>query len=464
MAWQELGVALASGVLVPVIIGLARLAWTRRRVPTALARSVRRNSYLGLVLAESQRSDLSRLEVLAPRLTRAGSSMLIEQIQRSWAEIAKRGCVRVVTLDSEECIRAGAELLAAGIAVRVARRQLGSEDLSYHLFEEDSGASTCIVNHHQDGSDCPALISGTVPSQVYRDDFANLWRLASPLEAVLAEKIIDRAADAADPRSVLRALKEVSARLNLDSRCVDRLLPHLAFRNGCPIVIVVGLPGSGKSEVRRRLAGKLAALSIKCRSITDYVYAYRDFVHEMIKLEPARVAGFEAHAGGAFTAPDEAALTPALRALAQAARDSLNDNEVTLVEFARADLVTALGEFEHLRNRSHVIHVRAPRALREDRLSRRAEPPESVLDDTSLTLRLSDNHLLPSTAERTLYSSDGIPQLLDSRQWRRRVFHIENNLDDGGAQIDASLDQFIDTVLSRLRPGETPTVAHLVTR
>jgi len=428
-------------------------------VPTALARSVRRTSYLGVVLAESVRAGTTRLDVLAPRLAPARVAPLVRRIQDSWAAVVRRGVVRVVTLDSEECIEAGAELSAAGVEVRIARRELGSESLSYHLFGAgQSGTSTAIVNHHQDGLDRPGLVQGVVPVQPYRTHFSAMWHASSPLESVLAEKIIQRAGAVTDPRPVLRELKEISARLHLDPRCVDKLLPHLAFRHGCRVVLVVGLPGSGKSYVRRCLAAKLSALSIKSRGLTDYVFAYRDFLHEVTMLGPGPAAGFVPHAGGGFTAPDEAALAPALRALVQAARDSMDENEVTLVEFARADLIRALREFESLRAGAQVIHVMASETLRADRLSRRAEPPESILNDESITLRLSDNHALPSTAARTLYHSDGIAQLRMSRQWGRRIFEIDNDLDDGGARVDVALEEFVETVLRPYRVGAaTPT-------
>jgi dephospho-CoA kinase len=240
---------------------------------------------------------------------------------------------------------------------------------------------------------------------------------------------------------------------------VDKLLPHLAFRHGCRVVLVVGLPGSGKSYVRTCLAAKLSALSIKTRGLTDYVFAYRDFLHEVTMLGPGPAAGFVPHFGGGFIAPDEAALAPALRALGQAARDSLDENEVTLVEFARADLVRALHEFESLRVGARVIHVMASETLRADRLNRRAEPPESILHDGSITLRVSDNHALPSTAARTLYRTDGIAQLRTSRQWGSRVFEIDNDLDDGGARINAALDEFVESILRPYRSGEA-TSAH----
>src|SRR5262249_24389158 len=186
MSWQEsLGVAVASGVLVPAILGLARLAWNRRRVPTALTRSVPRASYLRVVLAESQRPGTTQLEVLGPRLMPARTGRLIRQIQGSWAAIVPQGTVRVIILDSEECIEAGAELSVMGVEVRVARRELGSESLSYHLFGTGEGVtSTAIINHHQGGHDRPELVHGTVPTEPYRAHFCDVWQSASPLESV----------------------------------------------------------------------------------------------------------------------------------------------------------------------------------------------------------------------------------------------------------------------------------------
>ena len=96
---------------------------------------MRRPAYLSTVLAESRREDIVTLDVLAPRLQTASSGPLIEDIQVSWKRINDRGRVRVLTLDSDACIEGGAELLRGDIEVRVARRDLGAESLSFHLFE-----------------------------------------------------------------------------------------------------------------------------------------------------------------------------------------------------------------------------------------------------------------------------------------------------------------------------------------
>lgn len=70
----------------------------------------------------------------------------------------------------------------------------------------------------------------------------------------------------------------------MDDQLVKNVRTHLAFRHGSPVVFIVGLPGSGKSFVRTRLAERLRALRIEVAEVTDYVYAYRDFVHGSIHL------------------------------------------------------------------------------------------------------------------------------------------------------------------------------------
>lgn len=47
----------------------------------------------------------------------------------------------------------------------------------------------------------------------------------------------------------------------LDKECVPRVLPHPGFRHSSSVVFIVGLPGAGKSYVRRKLEGEYAALA-----------------------------------------------------------------------------------------------------------------------------------------------------------------------------------------------------------
>jgi hypothetical protein len=449
MTWtQPLVPSVASGVLVAVILAMARVSWSRRRVPTALSRAVRRKTYLGTVLAESRRECFAALDVLAPRLTPMVENRMIADIQTAWKRISARGQVRVLTLDSRECLEGGLELLD-GIEVRVARRDLDSEDLSYHVFGTPGSAETAIVNHHRGNTDRPVRLNRQGPIKVFRKHFETIWKAASPLEAVIAEKITENAPEPREPAEIMQALKGAALKIE---PCIDKVLRHLAFRNSSSIVFVVGLPGSGKSRVRRLLVQRLDMMGIKTHEETDYLYAFRDFLHGLIKLEPFRGAGFEAHPGGAFAVRDEDALKPALLALEGAVRDSLKESEVTVAEFARSDLVAALDQFDDIRSRCRIIYVQAPPELRTARLTKRVEPAELSVDGRSVIVTPSDNHLLPSAPRHSLYATDDIERLEKSPHWRDRILRIDNDVDDGGAKINAKIDEFIADVIDRYRP------------
>ncbi|MFC4535028.1 hypothetical protein [Sphaerisporangium dianthi] len=451
-SWQNYVVPVTSGVLVAVLLGGVRIAWSRRRVPSALSRGVRRKTYLGAVLSESERGCPARLDVLAPRLSPATESTIFVKIQDAWKRINGRKGVRVVILDSQESLIGGIELMAEGIDVRVTRRELGTESLSFHLFErEGRSAPSAIVNHREDLVDRPVRLNGMPATRLLWDHFEKIWADAQPLEAVLAEKICEKVSEQGEPRAVWRALHEVEVSLNVDLDGAPKVLPHLAFRNSARVVFVVGLPGSGKSHVRRVLARHLAGLGIKTSELSDYTYAYRDFLHAMAKLEPVRAPGFTAYAGGGFSVNNIEVLRPALQALAQAVRDSVKEPRVTIVEFARPDLVAALREFEDLRLESQVIHVNAPAPLRTQRLNRRIEPPEVSVDDTSVTFTLSDNHVLPPAAKQSIYKMDNFPELMADPHWRGRVFSIDNDVDDGGATIETRLGAFVERVIQPYR-------------
>lgn len=444
--------AAVNGLAVPITIAVFRTAWRRRQVPTALTSRVRRSNYLAAVLTESTTDDVTSLDVLAPRLMPAGEDdKQIAAIQAAWKDINIRGKVRILTLDSEESIRAGAQHVRDGIDVRIARRQLGEESLSYHLFRRDTAARcTAIVNHHHDMQDQPARLEGAVPAQVFQDHFRSSWENALPLQSVIAERVIERAGRPATVDAVLHALAEVTSSMALEKECVSRVLPHLGFRHSSSVVFIVGLPGAGKSYVRRKLEAELAQLGVENRGLTDYAFAYRDFLHSMIKLEP-QSGGFEAVEGGAFMVKDEETLSPALRSLAQAVRESMTRTEVTLVEFARADLLSALQEFSDISDRAYILHVDAPADLRAQRLRRRAQPPESAVDGGLVTLTLSDDHLLPSTVERSLYGLDDVDQLAKSARWRSRIVRLQNDQDDKGRQVDDGIRSWVDRVLQPYR-------------
>jgi hypothetical protein len=81
--------------------------------------------------------------------------------------------------------------------------------------------------------------------------------------------------------------------------------------------------------------------------------------------------------------------------------------------------------------RSTVVYVSAPEHLRAERITRRAEQPETAIEGNSIRVALSDDHLLPSSVERNIYGLDDIDRLASSRRWGDRVFPIENAVSRG---------------------------------
>lgn len=450
--------SVVSGILVALLLAVARLMWHRVRVPTELSRRVLRRNYLRAVYAASRRLGVLGLDVLAPRLTPAEGNKTITKMQAAWEQINRKGKVRVVTLDSDDCLETGAELLSRDIEVRVAHRGLDSESLTFHLFDTvDPSEAQAIINRHHRGADKPGRINGAEAIQPFRSYFEEQWAKARPLESVLAEKILPRSGGHLGGEAVLRSLAQAKTKLSLDVRRAEKLLPHLAFRDSGRVVFIVGQPGAGKSYVRSQLVDLLLSMRLECQSLTDYPYAYLDLLHTVLRMDQPLRNGYKAYDGGAFIARDEATLAPALRALERDVRDSMQNYEVTLVEFARPDLIAALNVFEAVKCRSQVIHVSAPAELRLLRLSSRAMPPEISVANEAILLKLSDNHLLPSPAVQSIYAIDGIDKLKASPQWRHRVFEIDNGV-DGGNHTERTLEQFVQKVLDPYRSdGERAT-------
>ena len=251
--------------------------------------------------AESRRPEVRRLDVFAPHLLPARDNEVIAGIQSGWEQINGRERVRVLTLDLEECLQAGAELLERGIEVRVLpnARDLGCDGLTFHLFETSlPDEAIAIVNYHQGNVDRPVQFKGVAPTEVFRGRFHTEWDKARPLEAVIAERIRPRSASCQGRESVLYSIKQAEATgLHLGAHSSEQILPHLAFRDSCAAVFIVGLPGSGKSYIRYRLAQQLGSMRIEYGSLSDYPYAYLDLLRTVLKLNPASGNGFRAYEG-----------------------------------------------------------------------------------------------------------------------------------------------------------------------
>ncbi len=432
-------------------------------MPSALSRQVRRRNYLDTVQAESQRRDVNRIDIYAPRLLPARDSKAIAGIQAEWEKINCRGRVRVLTTSNDESLQAGAELVDRGIEVRVLpdERGLGSDGLTFHLFETSApDDTTAILNHYRQGADRPAWFRGIAPAEPFRSKFDAEWERAGWLESAITRRLLPGPVDCRGADSVRRSIEQAQATgLRLGAGCLEKIVPHLAFRDSCAVVFVLGLPGSGKSYVRSLLQQRLASMRIEAESLTDYPYAYQAFVRTALKLNPQNGNGFKAHEGGAFTVQHERTLAPALHALHSAVLDSMSRCEITLVEFARSDLAAALEVFDDIRPRSQILYIRAAPDLRQARLAARAVPPEVRVEGQVVSLKLSDDHLLPEHAGRTLYQADGLESIKASAHWRDRIFEIDNEA-DGHAHADAKTSEFIDSIVGPYQPAAGRVPGH----
>jgi hypothetical protein len=448
MSWApELLTSVAAGVSVATIVAAARAVWVRRRVPIALSQAVIRKHYVEQILTLSTQDTVTSLDTLSPRFAPRGEDSQIISLQDSWAAINRKGRVRVVIGNADAAITGGAELVGKGVEVRVSP-SFSSENLSYHIFSGDQIAST-VVNQQVDDRVQPALLDGVGPLDVFRHHFTKTWDASTSLESVIAEQAILHAGSDADVRAVGQALRDRSLLYRLDETVRAAVAQHAAFRHSSSIIFIVGMPGSGKSFTRRQLAERLGSLRIQTQELTDYVFAYRDFLHGSIRLAPPRGHGFEPEQAGAFKVSEETQLRPALSSLASRVLSGTGSQQVTLVEFARSDILAALQEFgEESILRSQIIYVQAPSRLREERLHRRARPPElAVSGAVTITVTVSDDHRLPSAAQKSIYGLDDITVLRSDPRWRNRVFTIDND-EDQSPQFEIALNDFITRITS----------------
>jgi len=138
-----------------------------------------------------------------------------------------------------------------------------------------------------------------------------------------------------------------------------------------------------------------------------------------------------------------------LHSLAKQVCENKGRAPLTLVEFARSDLVAALQVFgDEMLSSSQVIHVQASNAVRARRLETRAQPPRIQVTNPTINVLVSDNHRLPSTAANSLYRTDDFGRLQTHPSLAGRIHHIENEDDDPTlARLDDKLDGFVEDIL-----------------
>lgn len=449
MQWAQLVASVAGGVTVAAIVSVARATWGRRRMPRALSQVVKRRQYLSEVHAIAREADVERLDALVPNLMPATTSRLAA-IQETWQEINKRERTRIVTREEEQCLVAAAELLSRDIETRIWRKPI-SNDLSFHLFR--GALQRTVLNLSERGKDHPSKLCGQSVAAIFQTEFDRVWTEAVPVESVLAEYVVSELRRDGDNSRLATHLRELKDKYSLDTTALQAVLRHVAFQHSAPVVFITGLPGAGKSTVRRLLARKLEALRLQVTEENDYLYAFHDFLHGVMMLDGERGKGFSAAQGGAFKVDSEDLLKPALNDMALRISGRRKQASIALVEFARSDIGPALGAFgQAITSSAQLIYVQTSAQTRTERLGTRSQPPRISLAANDIRITLSDDHRLPRAVAESLYLADDFTRVQAGSEVGDRWHVLDNDLDDRGhARIEEKLNGFIEDIIRPYR-------------
>jgi hypothetical protein len=449
MQWAQLAASVAGGVAVAAIVSTARVAWARRRMPRALSQVVKRRQYLSEVHAIAREADVERLDALVPNLAPASTSRLLRAVQESWQEIDQRGRTRVITREEEQSLTTAAELLGRGIEARIWRKPL-SNDLSFHRFR--GSRHRTVLNLSEKGKDHPSRLCGQSVATIFQAEFDRAWDEAVPVESVLAEYVVTELRRDGDHSRLALHLRDLKDKYSLDLAALEAVLRHVAFRHSAPVIFITGLPGAGKSTVRRLLGAKLDALRLQVTEENDYPYAFHDFLHGVMLLDGDRGAGFSASQNGAFRIDDEDLLKPALNEMALRI-SGREQSSIALAEFARSDIGPALTTFgQEVTSAAHLIYVRTSAGTRTERLRLRSQPPRINVMANDIRITLSDDHRLPPAVAESLYLTDDFDRVQADSAVGDRWHVLDNDVDDRGhTRIEEKLDGFIEDIIRPYR-------------
>ena len=194
------------------------------------------------------------------------------------------------------------------------------------------------------------------------------------------------------------------------------------------VVFVIGLPGAGKSYVRRLLATQLEHRGARVVQLTDYPYLYKSFLEARLGLAAAR--GFVVGPMGSFELRDPGVLETSFQEFAvEATRPSELDHRV-LAEFARdVNLPVLLDATKSLGGDFAVVHVSAPESLRGSRLETRSTEPNLRTNRDGVTIRTSDDHYIPDGVGKRFYRSDDLSDLKRDPSIAPRLIQISTDAD-----------------------------------
>ena len=214
---------------------------------------------------------------------------------------------------------------------------------------------------------------------------------------------------------------------------------------GCKIVLL-GIPGSGKSTAARHIQKRIKALEYCSQHINDY-----PILHKMFEEDREHIL-FRATANNGFDAIDLSVLDVALQQVEVQVEEVLSNGDFVTIEFARDDYRQAFQQFdpEFLRD-ADIIFINADIETCLQRVHERTKRAQTEDDHPSFSDEIFRAH----------YDKDGeqyIAQILDQKCGMSKNVHVIENK----CSLDhfiAEVDNLLNSVLTKKEVLREPALA-----
>ena len=214
---------------------------------------------------------------------------------------------------------------------------------------------------------------------------------------------------------------------------------------GCKIVLL-GIPGSGKSTAARHIQKRIQALERHAQHINDY-----PILHKMFEEDREHIL-FHATPNNGFDAIELSVLDVALQQVEVQVKEVLSSGDFVTIEFARNDYRQAFQQFDaEFWHDADIVFISADRETCIQRVHERTSRAQTEDDHPSFSDDIFRAH----------YNKDSdhyIAQILDQEYSVPQNVHIIENKHSLDHFI-AEVDNLLNTVLAKKKVVPEPALA-----